>query len=79
MLPGTDGRDWQERPGSPSGLRGPPLPCSWACADWAVQGQRLGLTDGILQRKRVLRMRGLCPPSVPIPDGRARLEGCLGK
>lgn len=42
------------------------------------EGQRLSLTDGILQGKSVLRVRGLCPPSVPTPDGRARPECSWG-
>ena len=47
-LPRTDGRGWGERLGSPLGLGSCPLPHSWAWANGAVPGQRLGLTDGIL-------------------------------
>lgn len=39
-----------------------------------LEGQ--GLTDGIFQRNSVLRVRGLCPLSVPTPDGKAGPECC---
>lgn len=53
---------------------GSPLPHSAACADWAVQGQRLGLTDGSAEEGGS-GSEGLCPPNGPTPDGRAKPEG----